>query len=584
MDHKPLSQLEIDRSRITTAQARGPIHEVLAYSRLSGPGWLQSAMTLGAGSLGSSLYLGILGGFSLLWIQPIAMLMGVVMLGALSYVTLSTGQPTFRAINAHINPALGWLWIVAVLLANVVWSLPQFAMCFAAIEQNLAPNLFLGDGLLSSDSHGSTPIGQYLVSAVVFAVCLSITWSYGKGSVGIRIYESILKVVVGLIVLSFMVVVLQMLFITGTGDVSELFMGFIPNPAQFFRPTASFDPLLKQVSSPWAREYWSQLIVGQQRDVMISAAASAVGINMTYMMSSLLLGRHWGRDFRRLAIFDLLTGMFIPYFLATSCVVIASAQQFHAKVPTGFEIEDGEIVIPDRFAGQYGNLLAGREAASRAQNEAINESPSLAEQRLAAVLVRRDAFDLAQSLEQLFAGASEEVSRSRRAAGLLFGVGVLGMTLSSISLMMLISGLVVCDVLEIDASGRTFRVACALGGFGMLWPMFWQGEARVWLTVVAGMFTSMLLPIAYVSFAMLMNTRSLMQSDMLSGRQRWICNSLMILCVIAVSVGCVVAVAKTAGWYGVIPATAVLLVLSLGHFWDHVSLYLPSSNANAASE
>ena len=59
--------------------------------RLSGPGWLQSAITLGGGSLIGALFLGVLGGTNLIWLQLVAIIMGVVMLSAISYVTLSTG-------------------------------------------------------------------------------------------------------------------------------------------------------------------------------------------------------------------------------------------------------------------------------------------------------------------------------------------------------------------------------------------------------------------------------------------------------------------------------------------------------------
>ena len=45
------------------------------YVSLSGPGWLQSALTLGGGSLTGSLYLGVLAGFSMLWLQPLAMIL-----------------------------------------------------------------------------------------------------------------------------------------------------------------------------------------------------------------------------------------------------------------------------------------------------------------------------------------------------------------------------------------------------------------------------------------------------------------------------------------------------------------------------
>src|SRR5690625_4092454 len=74
------------------------------YFKLSGPGWLQSALTLGGGSLTSSLYLGVLAGFTMLWLQPVAMVLGIIMLSALGYATLATDQRPFHAVNEHINP------------------------------------------------------------------------------------------------------------------------------------------------------------------------------------------------------------------------------------------------------------------------------------------------------------------------------------------------------------------------------------------------------------------------------------------------------------------------------------------------
>ena len=71
-------RLEQERTLISEAQGRGPIATLLTYVKLSGPGWLQSAITLGGGSLGGSLYLGVLVGFSMMWLQPIAMILGVL--------------------------------------------------------------------------------------------------------------------------------------------------------------------------------------------------------------------------------------------------------------------------------------------------------------------------------------------------------------------------------------------------------------------------------------------------------------------------------------------------------------------------
>ena len=83
------ARLEEERQRLMEAQEAGPVAKLLQYVRMSGPGWLQSAITLGGGSLANGLYLGILTGFALLWVQPLAMILGIVMLSAIGYVTLS---------------------------------------------------------------------------------------------------------------------------------------------------------------------------------------------------------------------------------------------------------------------------------------------------------------------------------------------------------------------------------------------------------------------------------------------------------------------------------------------------------------
>jgi len=136
-------EIERDRKMILDAKAQGRGALAKVFMKLSGPGWLQSGITLGGGSLSSSLYLGVLVGFSFMWLQPLAMILGIIMLSAIAYVTLSTGERPLRGINEHVSPVLGWGWLLASMMANLVWSLPQFALGTAAIRQNLLPG-FIG--------------------------------------------------------------------------------------------------------------------------------------------------------------------------------------------------------------------------------------------------------------------------------------------------------------------------------------------------------------------------------------------------------------------------------------------------------
>ena len=52
---------------------------------------------------------------------------------------------------------------------------------------------------------------------------------------------------------------------------------------------------------------------------------------MTWLLPYSLLNKKWGKLHRSFSMFDLSIGLFVPFFLATGCVVIASASQFHGQ-------------------------------------------------------------------------------------------------------------------------------------------------------------------------------------------------------------------------------------------------------------
>ncbi len=536
------------------------------YLRLSGPGWLQSAITLGGGSLGSSLYLGVLGGFSLLWLQPAAMLMGIVMLSAIAYVTLSTGERPFRAINVHVNPVLGWGWALATLAANMVWALPQYSLATGVLQQNLLPNVLGADGALGDFR------AKLLIAVGILVSTTLVTWAYDSGSWGIRLYERLLKLLVAGIVVCFFGVVARMAFSQHGLPWGELWRGFIPDLSTIFKPAPGYAPLLGAIDESH-RAFWRKLIVAEQRDVMISAAATAVGINMTFLLPYSMLARRWGREHRGLALFDLSTGMFIPYVLATSCVVIAAAQQFHpalrdrdGAIATWNELEGKSRTVaedrlllrllgPEEFNAfkNEENELRSRadadadEAIARRRRELLQQVPD-AEKQLAAATVRRDAFDLAKSLRS-FTGATF--------ADYIFGLGVLGMTLSTITLLMLISGFVICEMLGLPPEGWPHRLGCLAAASGALGPFFWK-EAAFYLVVPTSVFGYMLIPIAYLTFFLLMNQRSLLGDDLPAGGRRLLWNTLMGLAAGVTTVASLASVWLKAGWYGMAAVGAFL--------------------------
>ena len=515
------SQVERDRAMINEARAQGTPSLFWAFTKLSGPGWLQSAITLGGGSLAGSLYLGIYGGYGLMWMQPLAMILGVIMLSAIGYVALSTGERPFRAINTHVSPVLGWGWALATLMANFVWCMPQFALGYAALSQNLFPE-YLGE-MDDQQAKLICAVGLFVVAGIV-------TWFYDSGGWGIKLFEIILKVMVGLIVICFFGVVIKMT-LQGSLNWGEIFAGFIPDLSLLSRPADSFGDVLSRTGD--FTDFWSQKIVDEQQSVMIAAVATAVGINMTFLLPYSMLAKGWDRDFRGLAIFDLSTGLIVPFVIATGCVVIASASQFHAKPAAGLVemySDSAETEPAENLIKGYNGLLdsrlekeLGEKEFKTLEGDSLDEargSLPTADRELAAMLVKRDAFNLANSLKEI---AGEGMAQK------VFGAGVLGMAISTIIVLMLINGFTFCEMIGVPPEGNMRRLGAFMPAFvGFLGPFFWS-QASAWLAVPTSNFGAVLLPIAYWTFFFMMNSKSLLGENMPTGiaRLRW--NVLMLI-------------------------------------------------------
>ena len=206
---------------------------------------MQSAITLGGGSLAGALFLGVIGGYSILWVQLLAMILGVIMLCAISYITLSTGRSPFEAMRNEINPVLAWGWLIATLLANLVWALPQYSLAYGAVSQNLFPEAFADGG------NGS----KFLVSGIIFLAVTAITLCYGNEGVGIKIYEWVLKGIVAGIVLCFMGVVLKISTSAEDFNLLGALSGFIPDLSVLWQPADVFLPILEKIEQADLRAF-----------------------------------------------------------------------------------------------------------------------------------------------------------------------------------------------------------------------------------------------------------------------------------------------------------------------------------------
>lgn len=387
-----------------------------AFLRRGGPGYLQAALTLGGGTAASSLFAGAAFGYRLLWVAPVGMLLGVIVMAALAHQTLSTGQRPFAAMKRHAGPVFAYGWALGALLASIVWHFPQYSLAGAVIE-----DIGRVAGVGVSRGAGGGAVLAWSVIAVI---------GFGASTRWTRAFDNALRLLVYGIVLCFGFVVAK----TGIHDPGALLRGFFA--FEIPPPNAGVSGLA----------------------VVIGGLAAAVGVNMVFLYPYTLLARGWGRAHRRLARFDLLAGMFVPYLLATSLMVIAAANVLHfGGAPFG------------------GTRLSPVEAAAA----------------LAPV-------------------AGEIGGR------VVFDLGILGMAMSTIALHMLCAGFVCSEIFGWPAGGWRYRLACLLPAPGVLGAVLW-GDMAIWLAVPTTILCGALLPLAYLGILVLQRTRAYLGADLPRG-------------------------------------------------------------------
>lgn len=507
------------------------------YTSLSGPGWIQAAVTLGGGSLVGALYLGVIGGYEFLWLQPLAMLCGIIMLGAISYVTLSTDERPFRVMKKKVSPALAWGWLIATIIADTVFCAAQFSLGRGAIEDNL----------------GFKP-GAFVITGSLFIFGISLIVLSQKNERASRIVDNILKILVGIIVLAFMGVVVTLLS-KGAVPWSSLLSGLIPDFTALFRPTERFTEAIGKTGASAA--YWTDLVASTQREMIIAAFGTAVGINMTFLLPYSLKGRGWTRKHRELSRFDLVLGLFIPFFLGTSALVIASAASFHAQYADildeqGKPFKKAEVsyynVVDQKLTVDY----PGYPLFDKEKKDVLRAALPIEEKRLAGMLANRDAVSLAKSLEP-FLGKSSQM---------IFGIGVLAMAVSTFLVHMMMNGYAISEAFNKVGHTKYFIIGAAMPALaGFFSPILWAGEAKAAMQILASIIATTLLPIAYLGFLLLMNSQSVLGDEL--PKKRFFINVLMTFSAGVATFGSIWAL-NSKGTFGMLGIVALLVLALIG--------------------
>jgi len=440
-----------DEQRLIELNAKPFGQRLWGYIKLSGPGYMQSAMTLGAGSIAACVVMGSLLGYELLWVQTAAILFGYILLAAVAKQTCHSGEGAYQVFRKRLHPALALTWGISALVATVLWHIPQYSLTANGV-------VALGEGIgLDLDSRTA----RLAIGVIALVSATFIVYLYTAGARGLRMYEMAVKILVWLIVIAFALVA----FSTGV-DWTRLFLGL--TGISFVRDLMSPDGLDPRAIKP-----------------IVGGVAAAVGINMVFLYPYSILNKNWGKAHKELAYFDLMSGLVVPFLIATTFIVVAVSNT---------------VGPPEGQAGK----------------EAI-----------------RDVQAIIPVLGPTIGGIVGNDGWGHGIALLLVGVGMLGIGFSTIITHMLASGFICCELFGFDYRSRAKLWFSLIPGVGIVGVLF---KFPFWAAITASSLAAVFMPLAILGFILLMNMPSYMGSETPHGIRRVLWNGVLVVYLAALCV------------------------------------------------
>lgn len=304
------AEIELESSRYTeqALKEKAYLHELnqkpflqrtAGYIKLSGPGFMNAAFTLGAGSFASSVTLGAAYGYDMLWIPLYSFAIGIFMLALAARFVTQTTVPVIKAQDQYHGKFFGSFatGLVACFIASIVYSFGQYALGSDALT-----SLFKVLNL-------NIPKSVSWIFLVAVSVPLSLMYGSGENPKGVRFVENAMKVMIGIMLVVFGAV----LCVTG-----------INLPA-----------MVKGLLIPKLPSGLDGIIM------MIGSLTATIGVMDWMLFNNGMISRGYSEEHERLGRFDAFFGGLLPVTLILSFVSIAFAEAFSGK--PGIPTSSGEL-------------------------------------------------------------------------------------------------------------------------------------------------------------------------------------------------------------------------------------------------
>ncbi len=222
-------------------------------AKLMGPAWLAIALNIGGATVTAAVVLGSQTGFKFMWaILPQVFTIWLICI-LFVRLTLATGEGPVSAARKHLGEVAAWVTGLSVFIVNLVFHAVQYALI------GITVNAIFG-------------VDQRIGAVVGLVFVLVIVLNPGKGVRYLKIVETTLRILVWVLLLSFVVI----LFLVDI-DWGGFFRGFIPSA-----PANTGEAI-----------------------TLIGLLGAAIAINVPVLAAYGTQQRGWGKRYKGMSFFEL---------------------------------------------------------------------------------------------------------------------------------------------------------------------------------------------------------------------------------------------------------------------------------------
>ena len=184
-------QLQTETAELERLQQSPPWTRAWGYLKLGGPGYLDAATTLGAGTLTAAMLSGAAFGYKTMWLLWVSMGLGMFMMAACARFTCRGGFRVIVEQNRYHGVIVGSLMtgLIGTAAVAIIFNYGQYSIGTHLIE-SLAPMLGFA-------------FPRQVNWVLFMAVTSYLTLSYGRGKRGITLVESFMKLAIATMLICF---------------------------------------------------------------------------------------------------------------------------------------------------------------------------------------------------------------------------------------------------------------------------------------------------------------------------------------------------------------------------------------------